>query len=124
MGRQQIAADQIDPRAKAGEAFDEGFHLGPVLFSPDIQRPARCEKSARAQEVPRCRSQRENAGAAIGFFPERGRTPGGVVAGSILRFHDQHPRMRSKFGGKAGPCHAGTDDSEVEPFHPKCSCVS
>ncbi|MCY1432879.1 hypothetical protein D9M71_488880 [compost metagenome] len=115
-----------------GDVFEGAVELALQLFGVAAEvhhhLAARREQRMFAEAFRRCveegaagGGQGAYLGRAVGHGIERGRAPGGVVAGVLLALQYQHPPVARQpvTGGGAGD--PGTDDDEVGLIHGKAS---
>ena len=100
--------------SQGGELLDESLNLVAVRRLPNVQGATLGQEAPLPQVPARGHGQRKDARAAVGLFPERGGTAGGVVAGGVLRLDQQHAGMGRAFGGETGACHPGANDGDVK----------
>ena len=106
--------DRHQRHAAFGEVGQKSVSRCRIGSSPDVQRPKRIEEATAAQPIAGCGGQRLDAGAAIGFGPECGRSPRGVIAGDILRLDQQNARLAADLGRQRCTRHACADDCDIE----------
>ena len=117
-GNERCRVDPVEDDVAVGKFREESVDCRSILGAADMQRPERCEVSARLEEGAGGGGQRLDRRPAISLRPERRRATGRVIAGCSLGFEYEYLGLRADRRGEAGARHAGADDGDVvDPRH-------